>query len=334
MSLDNMNNSASSPKSPNHENLAPPSFQLPGLPTSISESLTSGTSIPPPEPSPPLPPEPQILTTPKKSSPRSHSYDDLSPTLSMPGAFPTSPLSSPNQLPKTSNGPLRSSYTVAAYSPTSPNASRVGTPNSKTEKRSGGLRGLLSFKSSGRSPQYGASDSSSQHLNSPRSENFRPASPGGSSLAASFRPSLGKKSGSFWNRRKSSLPPYSLPAFTEAPALKGHGQSTGVNGQDTLYEDEGAPKQNTDLGESPLTLRKRKSGTFWRRKSLLGLNGENEYMAQHGRNGDISGAENKDVNAFEEQEEDTRPRSPPPILPEIAVKDTELLGEDLFKNIG
>lgn len=318
-----------SPKN-NPEILAPPSsFHLPGISIS-SESLASGTSIPPPQPSPPLP------RTPTKSPLRHQLSDDTNPTASMPGAFPTSPLSSPNQQqqPQTPNGASKASYSVSAYASTSPNT-RTGTPNSQSAKRPGGLRSFLSFRS--RAPPPNGNADHPAHQNSPHSENSRPASPGGSSMAFSFRPSLVKRAGSYWTRRKSSLPPYSLPAFSETPANGQSQSSATTNGK---HQDDGGLKrsgQDANIGEAaspPPTLKKRMSRTFWGRESSLAMNGDNNYLAQQ-HQGRVNGA-NKNS---EEQYEDVRPvtpGTPPPVLPEISsfVKEASLLDEDLFRNIG
>lgn len=305
------------------------SFHLPGISVS-SESLASGTSIPPPQPSPPLP---SLSKTPTKSPLRHQFSNDSNPTSSMPGAFPTSPLSTPNrqQRPQTPNGASKPAYSVSAYASISPNT-RTGTPNSQSAKRPGGLRSFLSFRSRA-SPQNDTANHPS-HPNSPHSENSRPASPGGSSMALSFRPSLAKKAGSFWTRRKSSLPPYSLPAFSETLA-NGQSQSTATtNGR---YQDDNGLKrsgQEAKIGEAaspPPTLKKRMSRTFWGRESSLAMNGDDTYFAQQDQ-GHVNGT-NK---SSEEQYEEMRPVTPPPVLPEISsfVKEASLLDEDLFKNIG
>ncbi|MCJ1464183.1 hypothetical protein MMC07_002796 [Pseudocyphellaria aurata] len=339
---------------PTQDNLDPPSsFQLPGLPPSLRESLTSGTSIPPPPPSPP-PPQPVLPATPKKTSPSiSHrnlpSSDRL--TSSMPGAFPSSPPTSPNADGQTPKPYSRSSHTTSAFAPTTAaNPIRNGTPNSKSPKRPGSLRNLLSFKNSTRSANGSVDPSSHFVSNSSHADPYRPASPGASSLASSFRSSLGRrKSGSFWTRRKSSLGMYSEGTN---PSQIG-GTDEVLNSHGTVHEDGGEPQasnRNVDSGEyaSP-TLRKRKSATFWRRKSIMGLNGENGYHAQHSvnGNGDAIGigseafpAEKKDLHdeddVIEIEHEDPRPRSPPPIIPEIdGIRDGGYLGgEEMFRHIG
>lgn len=125
------------------------------------------------------------------------------------------------------------------------------------------------------------------------------------------------------------------------------------NGHDTVYEDDGELKasgRNVGSGEyaSP-TLRRRKSVTFWRRKSSMGLNGENGLHGQQVVNGngdaiengrESFAAENKDLHDEEDvmeiEPEEPRPISPPPIIPELdGMQDGGYLGgEELFKHIG
>lgn len=313
----------------NPETLALPSpFHLPGISIS-SESLASGTSIPPPQPSPPLPLLPK---TPTKSPLRHQLSDDTNLTASMPGAFPSSPLSSTNlqQQSQTPNG----SYSVSAYASTSPTA-RTGTPNPQSAKRAGGIRSFLSFRSRA-PPQNGTVDHLS-YQNPPYPENSRPASPGGASMALSFRPSLAKKAGSFWTRRKSSLPPYSLPTFSESQA---NGQSQGPSTANGKHQEDGGLKrsgQEANIGEaasSPPTLKKRMSRTFWGRESSLAMNGDNKYFGQQ-HQGHVNGTNNNSEERYEYTRPVT-PGTPPPVLPEISslVKEASLLDEDLFKNIG
>lgn len=313
----------------NPETLAlPSSFHLPGISIS-SESLASGTSIPPPQISPPLPFLPK---TPTKSPLRHQLSDDTNPTASMPGAFPSSPLSSPNtqQQSQTPNG----SYSVSAYASTSPNA-RTGTPNSQSNKRAGGIRSFLSFRSRA-PPQNGTVDHSS-YQNSSHPENSRPASPGGASMALSFRPSLAKKAGSFWTRRKSSLPPYSLPAFSESQT---NGQSQSPATANGKHQEDGGLKrsgQEASIGDAtspPPTLKKRMSRTFWGRESSLAMNGDNNYFGKQ-HQGHVNGTNNNSEEQYEYPRPVT-PGTPPPVLPEISsfVREASLLDEDLFKNIG
>lgn len=133
------------------------------------------------------------------------------------------------------------------------------------------------------------------------------------------------------------------------------------NGHNTVNENDGELKisdRNVGSGEygSP-TLRKRRSMTFWKRKSSMGMNGENGYHVQQAvnENGNVMGNGNEsftaekhelhdddddeddeDDDVLEIEREDPRPRSPPPIIPEIdGIQDGGYIGgEELFKNIG
>lgn len=126
------------------------------------------------------------------------------------------------------------------------------------------------------------------------------------------------------------------------------------NGHETVYEDSElkASDQNIGSEEQPSpTLRRRKSVTFWKRKSSIGLNVESGYHAQQAVVGNENGnavengresfaSEKKDVqdedDVMEIEPEEPRPISPPPIIPELdGLQDGGFLGgEDLFKHIG
>ena len=80
--------------------------------------------------------------------------------------------------------------------------------------------------------------------------------------------------------------------------------------------------------------------TFWGRESSLGMNGDSKYFAQQHQGGttDYENVEGTSQKS-EEEYEDSRPitpETPPPVLPEISPfgKESSLLDEDLFKNIG
>lgn len=124
-----------------------------------------------------------------------------------------------------------------------------------------------------------------------------------------------------------------------------------THGQGTLYEDGKElkrPAEDMDGVQllSP-TLKKRNSTTFWRRKSSMGLNGGTGYFPPHGMNGTgtgngsaMSGA-TKDVDGGVhsidlQPVEDTRPRSPPPVIPEMEVmtEDGFMGSDDMFNHIG
>lgn len=128
----------------------------------------------------------------------------------------------------------------------------------------------------------------------------------------------------------------------------GNGQtglsSPEINGHDTVYEDEaehkGPIKAFTTPERDMPTLGKRKSGTYWRRKSSLTLNAEarNGYFPQGvNENGTAAKRENETVSpALEETPVVARSWSPAPILPEVNLtQDSRFLdADDMFKNIG
>ena len=136
--------------------------------------------------------------------------------------------------------------------------------------------------------------------------------------------------------------------------IQSHGGANGaLNGHGTVSEEDGEHKasgRTVGSGEyaSP-TLRKRKSGTFWKRRSSMGLNGEEVYHTQEtgNGNGNATGHGKEDFAAEKRilhhedaeigiEHENSRPKSPPPIIPEIdGMRDGGYLGgEELFKHIG
>lgn len=129
-----------------------------------------------------------------------------------------------------------------------------------------------------------------------------------------------------------------------------------MNGPATVYEDEEQLKRPggvTDDGDLvSAKLRKRKSGTFWRRKSSFGVNGdgENVYLAHGEMNGNgntnangaaVSGGGMKDLGSDTamsdagQQQEDARVKSPPPVIPVLdGMRDGGSFGaEDFFSHI-
>lgn len=272
----------------------------------------------------------------RQKSPLSNEAYYSSPASIMPGAFPTTPpASSPSQNTDYTASPAASNNTLS--------------PTPKSPKRPSSVREFLSFKAIRRS--Y---DNASLNF-----QNYRPASAGGGSLTSSLRPSLNKKrSGTFW-RRKSSL---------------------GMNfGEDTPASPTSTATREDSVGEEqrPLTpapeeelqgVQKRKSGTFWRRKSSLslanafaGTNGKENQPQNTGLNGGSAGAtgghtiegRNSMVNGKHAGEEDVtmedsdterpaseleeplppRSYSPPPQLPEFVGGGGGIGGADLFKDI-
>ncbi len=159
-------------------------------------------------------------------------------------------------------------------------------------------------------------------------------------------------SGSFW-RRSSSLGT-SFTAGNTGEGLNEYSGSPGLNGggDDSIIEEE-APRQETPVpGESSPIVSKRKSGTFWRRKSSLSLANalDNEKIGLEKKpveEDDVHGAEytngngDADISMGAMQRKESKelppppPRSisPPPQLPPLIGGGGGLGGADLFKDI-
>ncbi|KAL6718248.1 hypothetical protein ACLMJK_004336 [Lecanora helva] len=333
------------------------SLQLPPLPPS-TDSLVSGTSIPPPAPSstgPPVAPFPPVkapavaplpLTPQRKpvlrqKSPLSNEPYFASPASSMPGTFPSTP---PPVSPSTGMQPAQFSTTVSA-SGSSPSTT------SKSPKRPSSVRNLLSFKALRRSSNH----------TSPDTHGFRPTSPSAESTLSSSQPSLSKKrSGTFW-RRKSSLG----MTFGKEGEIDEMSSNPGI-GTETVPEEASSTVSPTPNAENDFpTVKKRKSGTFWRRKSSLGMasamdptRASGEAQREH-TNGLLNSRQST-VNAGHSSRDaqqnhlysnqgangtnghsgtekplpdmPTRSWSPPPQLPAF-IGGGAGLGEDLFKDI-
>ena len=303
-------------------------FKLPKLDASLSESLTAGTSIPPPPPTPP-PKDARPMTIEKitLSVQQPELPIDYRPSTSttMPGAFPTSPLDSPSAGPQTPSARPRTEndQTDASGYPL------PSTPSTTSPKRPGSLRNLF------RPLSRFYSNSSDSQTTSPRG--LRPALPSGTGMGSVASPSLNhKKSGSFWDRRKSSL----------GLMVEGAGQNGstngGTNGNHTVGE-EGVERSSPYLGEADVRprLNNKKSGTFWsRRKSSFGLPleevGQEKLSPQQTNSSAVGNRDHLDsklsgVSCREEE----RSRSPPPKLPEVdEIYDGGSLGaEDMFSKI-
>ena len=330
------------------------SIQLPPLPLS-TDSLTSGTSIPPPAsvPAAPLPPPkgPAAMPSPvtpqrkpilRQKSPLSNEPYFASPASSMPGTFPSTP---PPASPSSGMPPAQFSTTVSA-SATSPSTT------SKSPKRPSSVRNLLSFKALRRSSNH----------TSPDTHGMRPTSPSAESTLSSSQPSLNKKrSGSFW-RRKSSL---GMTFGREGENEDGL-SSPGISSEPVLEEESSVISPMPGPGSDFPTMKKRKSGTFWRRKSSLGMasamgaSGEPEgrpsesmngvsngrQSVTNGRHSNVSGQQNgvngsheeSSMNGHPETEKPlpvapTRSWSPPPQLPAFIGGGGGFGGDDLFKDI-
>lgn len=275
----------------------------------------------------------------RQKSPLSNEAYFSSPASIMPGAFPsTPPASSPSQNTGYNSSPATSNNTL--------------WPTSKSPKRPGSVRNFLSFKALRRSYDNNPS------VNRPSD---RPDSAGGESMTSSLQPSLNeKRSGTFW-RRKSSL---GMVYGEVSPASSPSSATRGESAEDEKRPLTPAPEEA--LQDAP----RRKSGTFWRRKSSLNLsgafaamNGKGSQPQNAGLNGEASGAhtngaqngltngkheakrEDEDEDATMEDlhtekslpeiQEPLPPRSysPPPQLPVFVGGGGGLGGEDLFKDI-
>ncbi|MCJ1360647.1 MAG: hypothetical protein MMC33_010656 [Icmadophila ericetorum] len=217
------------------------SFQLPALPSTFGESLTKGTSIPPPPPSPtrqfhspissPIDEKPNPLAQHPTSSNLSLPQ---TPSKTMPGGFPITPppliTELPPPKPRSSSLPLGRMTTKSSPLAThvltnndyfngingnsnSANSS-PSTPTGKTSnKRPYSIRKLLSFKSLKDVTSMGGNSTSNDKSSSIFSGNSRPASPSAYSTtsitsngtSSTERPSLRKKrSINFWSGSMSS----------------------------------------------------------------------------------------------------------------------------------
>ncbi|KAL9002123.1 MAG: hypothetical protein Q9188_004934 [Gyalolechia gomerana] len=323
------------------------SHQIGPLSPSLSDSLTNGTSIPAPEP--PTPPPNQTTMRPstpsqqQEQAPLSNAtYNRYFPSAtspSMPGTFPDDD-SPPQDVPQsqTSSKLQRMGYEASATASPSPYApSTQPSVSSKSPRRPSSVFRLLPFKRAYNDRTSSSADSFSSG---------RPRTPGTDSIVGSLADSGAgrslkkKKSGSFWGRRKSSLSyitgqeDVGLGNGT-APAVRQRTISAGGNGGEPGYEGE---------EEFPPRLKKKKSLTFWRRTSSLGLDktGMAYGQQQPTRNGSGSTGMNgykgtEDTEMSEPDPITLRPRSPPPQLPEVGHVVEEkggLMGEeDWFGNI-
>ena len=328
-----------------------PSYQLPPLPPS-SESLVAGTFIPatthaapasvPKEPallkkSLPVPVTPQRKPVLRQKSPLSNEAYVASPPPPMPGSFPATP---PPAATPLNNGLQDSPFGNSAYA-----AKDSPSPNSKSPKRPGSLKSILSFKAFRKSYDKSLPD--------------RPPSAGGDSTLSSGRPSLHKKkSGSFWKRASSiGMNPSESDGSSPNPSQNRY--------DDGVIEEEPSLRSPTPApGDYFPPVQKRKSGTFWRRRSSLGLAtvfGKDDGSAHEATNGDANGNTNGVPNGtdethkslenggpenekqlpdlplspsnYPEEELPKRSYSPPPQIPEFVGAGSGLGGEDMFKDI-
>ncbi|KAL8679417.1 MAG: hypothetical protein Q9186_004294 [Xanthomendoza sp. 1 TL-2023] len=336
------------------------SFQIGPLSPSLSDSLTNGTSIPPP--APPTPPPKDTSSMDRPSTPiqqqqqttlsdatykRYFPSDDTS-SSHMPGSFPTED-SPPEPQPIHNSSKLQKmGYEVSASASPSPYAHpSQPSATSQSPHRPSSVFRLFPFKRK----QEDRTSSSADSIAS-----GRPQTPGAESVIGSLAESQGgfslkkKKSGSFWGRRKSSLSFVTGAEESAQQQRNGNMAATGSMRQRTVSGNDGGPGKGVFEGEEeefPPRLKKKKSLTFWRRTSSLGMDRMGSYgqeqQKQPTRNGSIENA----ANGFQHDGEDTmmsephritlRPRSPPPMLPEVGQvvheKGGLMGGEDWFGNI-
>ena len=323
------------------------SFQIGALPSSLSESLTNGTSIPAPPP-PTLPPKDDGIMAPpppivdKNNNAEGPEYTpSFSSTSSppMPGTFPIDENQENTAIPQTPPKLKKMGYQASASASPSPYASpSQPSSSSKSPRRPSSVFRLLNLKRSFNDRASSSSESFSTG---------RPQTPGAESMLGSLADSgtggslRKKKSGSFWGRRKSSLS--HVTGADEMGQSNGHGptkqreisSSSGYgSGKAAIDEDE----------EFPPRLKKKKSLTFWRRSSSLGLDRvmQDNIQRQNGIEG-ISKSNGRDASIDVEMGGvvadlvPVRPRSPPPQLPEVGGvlhEEGGLMGEeDWFGNI-
>ncbi|KAL9046851.1 MAG: hypothetical protein Q9214_000429 [Letrouitia sp. 1 TL-2023] len=369
------------------------SFQIGPLSPSLSDSLTNGTDIPPPPP----PLQQQSSTTPSgenamirpgtpqragrgggpgapggSSRPQSPAAE-----LSMPGAFvndkdeglrPGSSRIATPQTPKLQKLGYEVSAT-ASPSPYAPSAS--SQPLSAAERKSPRRPGssifrLLPFKRT-------FNDRASSSAESFSTRGARPQTPGADT--SSIVPSLAdsgtggvptgslskKKSGTFWGRRKSSLSLVvgvdEMGQMVQQPQQQPQ-QHQGEGGRRVASSGSGLG-DHEEGEEFPPRLKKKKSGTFWRRRGSMGFDTlANQQQARQSQdqstknmqmlmpgstNGGLGGYQKGagiDTEMGQVAAPDSIPlksRSPPPQLPEVehVLNGGGLMGgEDWFAHIG
>ncbi|KAI4197343.1 MAG: hypothetical protein LQ350_005963 [Teloschistes chrysophthalmus] len=339
------------------------SFQIGPLSPTISESLTNGTSIP--APSPPTPPPKEDTMRPATPSQQQQTKGTLSNTTysrffpesqqgSMPGTFPAddempqddpqlpvqtpqdeqqSPIQTPQKLKKMG-------YEASASASQSPyDPSPQASASSQSPRRPSSVFRLLPFKRKIGDRTSSSADSISSG---------RPQTPGAESIMGSLADSnggfslKGKKSGSFWGRRKSSL---NYVTGAEGTGAMHSGNRAAMMKERTVSGGSGVYSGEDGDEEFPQRLQPKKSLTFWRRTSSMGLDKTGEGYGQQGpptRSGSHSNGtngvhQNEDTLMSEPDPSTLRPRSPPPQLPEVGYVVEEkggLMGdEDWFGNI-
>lgn len=291
----------------------------------------------------------QPATPPQRQAPLSdaayNQYLTTAASPPMPGSFPSDEYSPQGEPSQASSKLQRMGYEASATASPSPYAPS-SQPSAKSPRRPSSVFRLLpSFKRSHIDRTSSSADSFT---------NVRSQTPGAESVMGSLADSGGgvslkkKKSGVFWGRRKSSL---SHVTGTEETGTQ-NGYNPGFMRQQRTVSGAGNGGEAVYDGEEefPPRLKKKKSLTFWRRTSSLGLermgSGYGQQQQQQPvRNGSASSGvpgmngyqENEDTMVSEPDPITLRPRSPPPRLPEVGHVVQEkggLMGEeDWFGNI-
>ncbi|KAI4289587.1 MAG: hypothetical protein L6R35_001144 [Caloplaca aegaea] len=326
------------------------SFRIGPLSPSLSDPLTNGTPIPAPEPPTPPPQEVPMLpsTPPQTQAPLSeatyNNYLNSATSLKMPGTFPSEDFSLQDEPQSQTSSKLeKMGYQASASASPSPyTPSTHPSASSRSPRRPSSVFRLLPFK---RSYNDRASSSADSFVSG------RPQTPGADSMMGSLAGDVAdktvkkKKSGTFWGRRKSSL---NFVTGVEETGVR-NGNKIGSMRQRTVSSNDGAGGGDAVYDgeeEFPPRLKKKKSLTFWRRTSSLGLdriNSGDGQQQQPGRNGRVASPasngyqESADTVTSEPDPITLRPRSPPPRLPEVGhvvQEEGGLMGdEDWFGSI-
>ncbi|KAL8741168.1 MAG: hypothetical protein Q9190_006200 [Brigantiaea leucoxantha] len=336
------------------------SFQIGPLSPSLSESLTKGTSIP--APLPPAPPSKETAMPPSTPQPKSSSnYMRNSPrsgvTASMPGTYVDDDDDDDNEAslkttitPRTTSKLKSMGYEASASVSASPYASSSQpSSSSKSSRRPSSIFRLLPFKRSFNGRASSSADSfSTDRPQTPSADSIVPSLAESSTLSGTLRK---RKSGSFWGRRKSSL-----NLVTGADEM-GQQQSQDAGARSNGNGTYGGHREEDGEEEFPPRLKTKKSGTFWKRRSSLGLDaqvatanqrqshdqGNGSTSQRQGTNGQPGWYQNGVGDAMgggmaEPDSITIRSRSPPPKLPEVQhvlSGEGKLMGEEnWFANIG
>jgi hypothetical protein len=324
-------------------------FQLPSL-NIPSSSLTEGTSIPAPPPSPPREPSPRPIhnfaqerkpSLPLKTAYSSSHLRDLSP-----GA-PPSPADSPNPL---RSHPTSSHSLVRKFS----GSPLVGNGDEQ-ENRDISSNGPYQIGSSHYLGSYGRETTPENYKRSapthngnikrvPSTSSTAPSSqisPPPPKRPLSVRKLLSLRAiNSAFGRSSSDGGPR---ASVDGSGLNNYAQSQGKKSSDNLSMFSFATTNTSATGpsEPQRSVRKRRSSAFWGRRgsSFLGLSVEEE-PGTHARADMDDTDDTMDVDSAEKQHV-VRQGTPPPMLPDVntlekGAKDSDggfLGGGDMFKDI-